>query len=134
MTDDYSATPSRNTPPTLQRGKACLRCRKRKMRCDGTKPSCQQCVRAKKQDLCEYDDGKARHAHSSFVKLSPASNPVSKSSRIQTIHQPQCPSLTPTSSQSHPRIRPPPVEIPPQVFPSPHLNPPITLHQSHRLH
>lgn len=27
MTDDYSATTSRNAPPTLQRGKACLRCR-----------------------------------------------------------------------------------------------------------
>lgn len=30
------------------------------MRCDGAKPSCQQCVRAKKQDLCEYDDGKGK--------------------------------------------------------------------------
>ncbi|KAG5639105.1 hypothetical protein H0H81_006694 [Sphagnurus paluster] len=45
---------------TLQRGKACLRCRKRKMRCDGTKPACQQCLRAKKGDACEYDDGKGK--------------------------------------------------------------------------
>ncbi|KAJ7233912.1 hypothetical protein C8J57DRAFT_1249569 [Mycena rebaudengoi] len=45
---------------TLQRGKACLRCRKRKMRCDGSKPSCQQCSRAKKGDTCEYDDGKGK--------------------------------------------------------------------------
>ncbi|TFK44660.1 hypothetical protein BDQ12DRAFT_29250 [Crucibulum laeve] len=45
---------------TLQRGKACLRCRKRKMRCDGTKPACQQCTRAKKGDVCEYDDGKGK--------------------------------------------------------------------------
>jgi hypothetical protein len=44
----------------LQRGKACLRCRKRKMRCDGQKPSCQQCTRAKKADGCEYDDGKGK--------------------------------------------------------------------------
>jgi hypothetical protein len=29
-------------------------------RCDGTKPSCQQCVRAKKGDACEYDDGKGK--------------------------------------------------------------------------
>ncbi|KAH9007444.1 hypothetical protein EDB84DRAFT_1603425 [Lactarius hengduanensis] len=29
-------------------------------RCDGAKPSCQQCVRAKKQDLCEYDHGKGK--------------------------------------------------------------------------
>ncbi|KAI6121852.1 hypothetical protein F5141DRAFT_1260486 [Pisolithus sp. B1] len=50
--------------PALQRGKACLRCRKRKMmamqRCDGVKPTCQQCVRAKKPDLCQYDDGKTK--------------------------------------------------------------------------
>ncbi|KAL0067387.1 hypothetical protein AAF712_005616 [Marasmius tenuissimus] len=45
---------------TLQRGKACLRCRKRKMRCDGNKPACQQCVRAKKPECCEYDDGKGK--------------------------------------------------------------------------
>ncbi|KAF8161055.1 hypothetical protein B0H34DRAFT_653334 [Crassisporium funariophilum] len=45
---------------TLQRGKACLRCRKRKMRCDGLKPACQQCTRAKKGDCCEYDDGKGK--------------------------------------------------------------------------
>ncbi|KAJ4490932.1 hypothetical protein J3R30DRAFT_3278101 [Lentinula aciculospora] len=45
---------------TLQRGKACLRCRKRKMRCDGNRPACQQCTHAKKPDGCEYDDGKGK--------------------------------------------------------------------------
>ncbi|PPQ68192.1 hypothetical protein CVT25_015024 [Psilocybe cyanescens] len=49
-----------NVQSTLQRGKACLRCRKRKMRCDGQKPACQQCTRAKKSDGCEYDDGKGK--------------------------------------------------------------------------
>jgi hypothetical protein len=29
-------------------------------RCDGQKPSCQQCTRAKKADGCEYDDGKGK--------------------------------------------------------------------------
>lgn len=29
-------------------------------RCDGTKPACAQCVRAKKGDACEYDDGKGK--------------------------------------------------------------------------
>ncbi|KAF9811140.1 hypothetical protein IEO21_06624 [Rhodonia placenta] len=29
-------------------------------RCDGSKPACQQCVRAKKGDACEYDDGKGK--------------------------------------------------------------------------
>jgi hypothetical protein len=94
MTEDYSASPARHSAPTLQRGKACLRCRSvfpalpqeppilfplqeekngnslvpswlppsslPPQRCDGAKPSCQQCVRAKKQDLCEYDDGKGK--------------------------------------------------------------------------
>ncbi|TFK25719.1 hypothetical protein FA15DRAFT_590018 [Coprinopsis marcescibilis] len=44
----------------LQRGKACLRCRKRKMKCDGAKPSCQQCTKAKSSENCEYDDGKGK--------------------------------------------------------------------------
>ncbi|KAH9859019.1 hypothetical protein C2E23DRAFT_30043 [Lenzites betulinus] len=30
------------------------------MRCDGSKPACAQCVRAKKGDACEYDDGKGK--------------------------------------------------------------------------
>ncbi|KAI0769392.1 hypothetical protein BD413DRAFT_83223 [Trametes elegans] len=53
-------TSSTSGPTPLQRGKACLRCRKRKMRCDGMKPACAQCVRAKKADACEYDDGKGK--------------------------------------------------------------------------
>ncbi|EAU91627.1 hypothetical protein CC1G_09309 [Coprinopsis cinerea okayama7 len=36
--------------------------RKRKMikKCDGVKPACQQCTRAKKAECCEYDDGKGK--------------------------------------------------------------------------
>ncbi|KIJ18475.1 hypothetical protein PAXINDRAFT_167077 [Paxillus involutus ATCC 200175] len=56
MASKSPATP----PPTLQRGRACLRCRKRKMRCDGVKPACQQCSRAKKPECCQYDDGKGK--------------------------------------------------------------------------
>jgi hypothetical protein len=29
-------------------------------KCDGTKPACQQCVKAKKAECCEYDDGKGK--------------------------------------------------------------------------
>ena len=29
-------------------------------RCDGNKPACAQCVRAKKPEGCEYDDGKGK--------------------------------------------------------------------------
>ncbi|OSD04103.1 hypothetical protein PYCCODRAFT_1466534 [Trametes coccinea BRFM310] len=59
MAEERKPTTSTGPSP-LQRGKACLRCRKRKMRCDGVKPACAQCVRAKKADACEYDDGKGK--------------------------------------------------------------------------
>ena len=73
----------------LQRGTACLSCRKRKMvrvllsldsypiirsplcssslysppltqKCDGSKPVCQQCTKANRAADCEYDDGKSK--------------------------------------------------------------------------
>ncbi|EKM50062.1 uncharacterized protein PHACADRAFT_213827 [Phanerochaete carnosa HHB-10118-sp] len=46
---------SSSRAPQLERGKACLRCRRRKMRCDGARPTCNQCERAGVVD-CEYTD------------------------------------------------------------------------------
>ncbi|KAI0792173.1 hypothetical protein C8Q75DRAFT_623258 [Abortiporus biennis] len=40
---------------SLDRGKACVRCRGRKMKCDGIRPTCGQCVRAHETE-CEYTD------------------------------------------------------------------------------
>ncbi|KAH8993400.1 hypothetical protein EDB92DRAFT_399742 [Lactarius akahatsu] len=45
---------------TLQRGKACLNCRRRKMKCDGVRPVCGPCSRANRPDDCEYTDGQGR--------------------------------------------------------------------------
>ncbi|KAJ3491861.1 hypothetical protein NLI96_g394 [Meripilus lineatus] len=42
--------------PPLERGKACLKCRSRKMRCDGIRPMCGPCARAGEVE-CEYTDG-----------------------------------------------------------------------------
>ncbi|KAH8100230.1 fungal-specific transcription factor domain-containing protein [Cristinia sonorae] len=42
----------------LQRGKACLCCRKRKMKCDGIRPVCSQCVKANRGQECKYHDKK----------------------------------------------------------------------------
>ncbi|KIK92261.1 hypothetical protein PAXRUDRAFT_147693 [Paxillus rubicundulus Ve08.2h10] len=58
MASKSPAAPS----PTLQRGRACLRCRysQHLQRCDGVKPACQQCSRAKKSEGCQYDDGKGK--------------------------------------------------------------------------
>ncbi|KAI0792128.1 hypothetical protein C8Q75DRAFT_805167 [Abortiporus biennis] len=38
----------------LARGQACLPCRRKKMRCDGQKPVCGQCIRGEREDDCEY--------------------------------------------------------------------------------
>ncbi|TCD63276.1 hypothetical protein EIP91_005766 [Steccherinum ochraceum] len=42
----------------LQRGKACLCCRKRKMKCDGVRPVCTQCIKASRGNECKYHDKK----------------------------------------------------------------------------
>ncbi|KAH9847663.1 hypothetical protein C2E23DRAFT_490406 [Lenzites betulinus] len=39
------------------RGAACLNCRRRKMRCDGVRPVCGQCIRTSREIDCEYTDG-----------------------------------------------------------------------------
>ncbi|KAF9218566.1 hypothetical protein BS17DRAFT_525067 [Gyrodon lividus] len=49
-----------STSPPLQRGKACLSCRRRKMKCDGARPTCTQCIRGDRADDCEYTDGNRR--------------------------------------------------------------------------
>ncbi|GJE88002.1 C6 transcription factor domain-containing protein [Phanerochaete sordida] len=46
------------TANALQRGKACLSCRKRKMRCDGQRPICGQCVKGNRDEECSYHDKK----------------------------------------------------------------------------
>ncbi|EIW58174.1 uncharacterized protein TRAVEDRAFT_47347 [Trametes versicolor FP-101664 SS1] len=48
---------SSSTQPPLERGRACARCRRRKMRCDGQRPACGQCERADRAEDCEYQDG-----------------------------------------------------------------------------
>ncbi|KAL5536926.1 hypothetical protein ACEPAF_749 [Sanghuangporus sanghuang] len=40
----------------LRRGKACLGCRRRKMKCDGLRPVCTQCSSRNRIDDCEYTD------------------------------------------------------------------------------
>ncbi|KZT34379.1 hypothetical protein SISSUDRAFT_1131882 [Sistotremastrum suecicum HHB10207 ss-3] len=50
-------------PTVLQRGAACLACRRKKMKCDGKKPFCTQCKRARQEDDCQYDDGEHKSRH-----------------------------------------------------------------------
>ena len=44
--------------PVLSRGEACLPCRRKKSRCDGTKPCCKQCAKLGQKDGCEYQDSR----------------------------------------------------------------------------
>ncbi|KAI6039933.1 hypothetical protein EDC04DRAFT_1589553 [Pisolithus marmoratus] len=46
--------------PPLQRGRACISCRRRKMRCDGLRPTCTPCLRGDRAIDCEYTDGAQR--------------------------------------------------------------------------
>ncbi|KAK0227711.1 hypothetical protein IW262DRAFT_551926 [Armillaria fumosa] len=46
--------------PALQRGRACVHCRRRKMRCDGVRPVCGPCDRARRPDDCQYTDNQGR--------------------------------------------------------------------------
>lgn len=53
---DEGADASTDRPPPLKRGDACLYCRKRRIRCSATKPSCHHCTKLRRE--CVYDVGK----------------------------------------------------------------------------
>ncbi|TFY60244.1 hypothetical protein EVJ58_g5273 [Rhodofomes roseus] len=46
------------TVTPLQRGMACLCCRKRKMKCDGLRPVCTQCLKTNRGAECQYHEKK----------------------------------------------------------------------------
>ncbi|KAF8344123.1 uncharacterized protein EI90DRAFT_3028344, partial [Cantharellus anzutake] len=65
-TDEHSRvnattrTKTKESSAPLQRGSAhSLTCRKRKLKCDASKPACNQCIRATHPQECSYDNGKA---------------------------------------------------------------------------
>ncbi|CAE7150524.1 unnamed protein product [Rhizoctonia solani] len=45
----------KNKESVLNRGAACLECRKRKLKCDAVKPYCGACVKSSRQDRCIYE-------------------------------------------------------------------------------
>ncbi|KAL5636278.1 hypothetical protein ACGC1H_004931, partial [Rhizoctonia solani] len=45
----------KNKESVLNRGAACLECRKRKLKCDAAKPYCGACVKSGRQDRCIYE-------------------------------------------------------------------------------
>ncbi|OCH88014.1 hypothetical protein OBBRIDRAFT_758881 [Obba rivulosa] len=57
MSSSATHSPSAGLSSTLSRGAACLPCRRRKTRCDGSKPVCGQCIGRNSPADCEYTDG-----------------------------------------------------------------------------
>ncbi|KAI0782138.1 hypothetical protein C8Q75DRAFT_788457 [Abortiporus biennis] len=55
-----SRRPTSGSSTRAPKGAACLNCRRRKMKCDCTRPVCGQCVRFGRERDCEYTDGDQR--------------------------------------------------------------------------
>ncbi|KAJ3792255.1 hypothetical protein GGU11DRAFT_713808 [Lentinula aff. detonsa] len=78
----HSQRSTSSTPPprsergpysTSSRGRACGSCRRRKVKCDGVKPTCSQCLRLPPSELtenkvCEYSDPKLRRTEEQDLK------------------------------------------------------------------
>ncbi|KAG1850800.1 hypothetical protein DFJ58DRAFT_429786 [Suillus subalutaceus] len=79
----------------LQRGKACIACRRRKVRCDGTRPTCGQCIRGNRPDDCEYTDGQGRSRTHMLEQ-----DIVRLQARIQDLEHPE--QTTPAVALHHP--------------------------------
>ncbi|RPD55328.1 hypothetical protein L226DRAFT_491808 [Lentinus tigrinus ALCF2SS1-7] len=62
-----AAGPSSKNSNLLQKGAACLPCRKRKKKCDAKRPFCTTCEAAKKQSQCLYEDDAQRNLIQSLV-------------------------------------------------------------------
>ncbi|KAJ7495951.1 hypothetical protein B0H11DRAFT_1801658 [Mycena galericulata] len=58
---------------TLEKGTACLFCRKRKVKCDGARPACRRCHEMGRAEDCEYTDSRGRtesqHLEASIARL-----------------------------------------------------------------
>ncbi|KAI0691962.1 hypothetical protein C8T65DRAFT_670216 [Cerioporus squamosus] len=67
---DYSSRatgPSSKTSKLLQKGAACLPCRKKKKKCDAKRPYCTACRGSSKQAQCLYEDDAQRNLIQSLV-------------------------------------------------------------------
>lgn len=53
--------PSKGQPAPRRYGFACLMCRRRKIKCDGKKPNCANCIKAK--EICSYKESPSYNVH-----------------------------------------------------------------------
>ncbi|GAA5909807.1 hypothetical protein JCM8208_005467 [Rhodotorula glutinis] len=105
-------------PPSLERGKACLTCRRRRVKCDGARPVCARCAksaRAHGEDpstfVCIYDAG--------IPKVKPATSPnATKDSDAIADLAAQIAELKEQLSQQRPQPPPQQPEHSPQPYAS----------------
>ncbi|KAI0058715.1 hypothetical protein BV25DRAFT_1810255 [Artomyces pyxidatus] len=110
------SSPRSSSSSTLQRGKACLNCRRRKMKCDGVRPVCGPCSRSNRSDDCEYTDGQGRTRTQILeeniaqleARIHELENPESASASV-TLHDPhsayfQSQHGSPSSGASSPAV------------------------------
>ncbi|KAG2124857.1 hypothetical protein DEU56DRAFT_916796 [Suillus clintonianus] len=95
MTTSGSSRTSSQPLGGLQRGKACIACRRRKVRCDGARPVCGQCIRGNRPDDCEYTDAHGRsRTHMLEEEL------ARLRARVEELEHPE--QTTPTVALHHP--------------------------------
>ncbi|KAH9935814.1 hypothetical protein B0H21DRAFT_780844 [Amylocystis lapponica] len=83
------------TVSSLQRGMACLCCRKRKMKCDGVRPVCTQCQKSDRSSECRYHEKK----HTSRTQI--LQQKVAKlEARLKELESEQADSSASSSSSS----------------------------------
>ncbi|KAJ6541021.1 hypothetical protein DFH09DRAFT_1089583 [Mycena vulgaris] len=89
----------------LQRGGACIFCRKRKVKCDGARPACTRCTEMGRAADCEYTDiqsrSETRELEDSIARLEARIRQLGgilPTSPEVIIHEPQLEGLPPGSS------------------------------------
>ncbi|KAI0355064.1 hypothetical protein OH77DRAFT_1403965 [Trametes cingulata] len=85
-------------PTALQRGMACLCCRKRKMKCDGARPVCTQCSKANRASECQYYE-KKRTSRTQLLQAK-----ITKlEARLRELEAEQSPEPSSSSASQSPR-------------------------------
>ncbi|KAI0648376.1 hypothetical protein C8Q79DRAFT_999736 [Trametes meyenii] len=86
-------------PSALQRGMACLCCRKRKMKCDGARPVCAQCSKANRASECQYYE-KKRTSRTQLLQAK-----ITKlEARLRELEAEQTPEPSSSSASQSPRL------------------------------
>ncbi|KAH8105306.1 hypothetical protein BXZ70DRAFT_920252 [Cristinia sonorae] len=92
--------PEGSFPSRAPKGKACLACRRRKMKCDCVRPVCGQCVRFNREHDCEFTDGDQRSRTQILEE-----NIAALQARLKLLESPTSEPSTSTSPESLPGAR-----------------------------